>query len=138
MSKVRNTPEPAGWALGAHLARFADQAEASLRAQGVAVPERCSTCAFRAGTWPNGCVTAVMDATKCMIEHVPFMCHHDKAVQTPCAGFLALMADGGPEARPGTAPWPFSDEITSEAAEGPDAARRSLDTVPQGEGGERG
>jgi hypothetical protein len=111
----RNQPEPAGYALGANLARFADDAEARLKADGYEVPERCSTCAFRVGTVPNGCITSVMDATKCMIEHVPFLCHHDKAHKTPCAGFLAIMANGGPDSQPGIAPWPFSDEAARPA-----------------------
>lgn len=109
----RNRPEPAGYKLGAELARFATDGEVRLAAQGVDVPERCSTCAFRVGTLPNGCVTSVMDAMKCMIEHEPFLCHHDKAQRTPCAGFLAIMADAGPESQPGIAPWPFSDEVSA-------------------------
>lgn len=116
----RNKPEAVGYELGAHLARFADQAEAALRARGVQVPERCSTCAFRAGTTPNGCVTSVMDALKCAIEHEPFLCHHDKEHRTPCAGWLAWMADSGRYAKPGVAPWPFSDEIGPVEAANPD------------------
>lgn len=108
--ETRNRPESAGFALGAELARFVDRAESENRLQGFEMPERCSTCAFRAGTAPNGCVTTVMDATKCMIEHIPFMCHHDRSGETTCAGFLAIMADRGPDAVPGIAPWPFSDE----------------------------
>lgn len=114
---VPNRPDPAGYALGEHLARFADQATESLRAQGVEVPERCASCAFRAGTIPNGCVSTVMDATKCLIEHEPFVCHHDKTQRTLCAGYLAIMADEGPDKKPGKAPWPMTrDGSTEEAA----------------------
>jgi len=68
----RVTPE--GRAMGADLARLAD-AECAALARDGEEDERCKTCAFRAGTVPNGCIQTQSDATKAVVEDVPFMCH---------------------------------------------------------------
>jgi len=102
MSTVRNRPEPLGQALGQQLARFADQEKELF-------PPRCASCAFRAGTFPNGCLTTTANAMKCVIEREPFYCHEHRAVDgTPtqlCRGWAMLAK--GPEIA--TAPWPFID-----------------------------
>lgn len=99
MSKSENKPEFDGWALGFHLARFVD-AEPQ-------IAERCFTCAFRQGTDPNGCVTTVMDATKCVMEGVPFYCHERPTKL--CGGYVVLRAATESKTR---VAWPFSDEIS--------------------------
>ena len=96
---IRNRPSPEGRALGKELARLAD-AEPSVFSY-----LRCGTCAFRAGTVPNGCTATLLDAIKCAIEGVPFYCHEDKAGERPCAGWIMLRGDGSVS---GQAPWPFS------------------------------
>lgn len=37
--------------------------------------ERCKSCAFRAGTVPNGCLQTQLDVMKAVAEGIPFMCH---------------------------------------------------------------
>lgn len=103
--------------LGEKLARFADDGYAKLRAGGFEdAPERCASCAFKAGTFPNTkAPETALDALKCLIEHHPFGCHHDKDEHGQptrlCAGYLVITATQvGPAGRPGKAPWPFSDE----------------------------
>lgn len=109
MALVRNTPSPEGYALGEHLDRFCEQEAEKYKGTGLAVPRRCDTCAFRKGTYANGCVPTVMDALKCTAEGVPFMCHeHRKADEPPvCAGWM-LLAEGEKEA---AAPWPFTGGV---------------------------
>jgi hypothetical protein len=107
---VRNRPSANGYALGEHLDRFCEQEIAKYRDGGLAVPRRCNTCAFRKGTAPNGCVPTVMDARKCALEGVPFLCHEHRRQDEPplCAGWL-LLAKREDEA---VAPWPFTKETT--------------------------
>lgn len=119
MAIERNVPTPDGRLLGEQLVRLADKAEAEmLAAQGTA-PRRCASCAFKAGTFPNGCPMTVMDALKCVMEGVPFYCHHsDKDVDGKhvgvCAGYTmsraAVQCGGQPVAGVVLTPWPFSHE----------------------------
>lgn len=108
MAKVRNLPTTEGRELGEQLARFVDKAEQDWREQRGCVPVRCPTCAFKKGSLPNGCVSTVMDATKCLIEKVPFLCHHkiEEGTRTLCAGYLML---AGPTKKPVECPWDFSE-----------------------------
>ncbi len=74
--KNRVTPE--GKALGEQMVRLTELWIAHLAADGEA-DERCKSCAFRAGTVPNGCLQTQMDVLKAVIEKVPFLCHqHDR------------------------------------------------------------
>lgn len=109
---TRNRPTPEGQALGEQLARFADTADASIRAEDPAWPERCTTCAFRLGTIPNGCPTTVMDALKCVTEHIEFQCHERKP-EHPCMGWASLVKTSA--SAPVKAFWPFSDETQEES-----------------------
>lgn len=95
--KKLNEPSREGWELGWHLARFADAAKIQA--------ERCITCAFRSGTYANGCETTVMDATKCIMERVPFYCHEEST--RLCGGYVSLIAESPIKIR---TPWGFSDE----------------------------
>lgn len=107
---VRNQPTPEGIEAGGHLARLADVAMAKALEQFPNHAERCGTCAFRGGTFPNGCVDTVMDALKCVIEAVPFYCHETRkgAARPLCAGFAACAA-ATIDKPIGRAPWPWSD-----------------------------
>lgn len=109
----RNRPTAEGRALGVELARFADAAAA----EHPELPERCRTCAFRLGTVPNGCVTTQMDALKCAIEGIVFLCH-ERPMDGPncpivdgslCAGWRLLRPEPGAPTR--KAFWPFSDDL---------------------------
>lgn len=112
---VPNVPCGTGRSLGAQLARFVDgeeAAEARALARGEAVSrtallERCATCAFRAGTVPNGCLPTVMDAIKCAVERVPFLCHESAPAGGLCAGWVKLTRTGEGNA---VVPWAFSEE----------------------------
>jgi hypothetical protein len=63
-----------GRLLGLFLVKLCEPTIAKLITDGEP-DERCSTCAFRAGTVPNGCEQTVMDAVKCVKEDVVFRCH---------------------------------------------------------------
>ena len=106
---VPNLPTPEGRALGVELARLTDAAESEIRATRSGHPERCGTCAFRAGTIPNGCPSTVMDAIKSLVEIRPFFCHEVRqGEERPlCVGWS--MAIAGNDGTPRVAPWPYSD-----------------------------
>lgn len=106
---------PEGRAVGEQMARLADKACATLAAEGHVADDRCKSCAFRAGTVPNGCLQTQMDAMKAVVEDVPFLCHQKDRKGSICHGWfaaeVALMraeqARGQP--RPvATVPWDFS------------------------------
>lgn len=110
----------------AALLAYADSCEADypllakdLRKEMGFVPARCASCAFKKGTYPNRCLTTTADAMKCVMEHVPFYCHHDVNLKHPettpphslCSGWMMLnRAD-----KPVQVPWKFSDEYKDEA-----------------------
>jgi hypothetical protein len=95
-SGVPNEPTPEGRELGAHFARWADEAEAEQRKQFPDMLPRCNECAFRAGTRPNGCPGTLMDALKCLMELTPFYCHKGvKDGEEPtrlCTGYMVLLS----------------------------------------------
>jgi hypothetical protein len=65
---------PEGVALGVSMAKMYDIAERNLG--DMADPDdRCKSCAFRAGTVPNGCAQTQLDISKCVAENIPFYCH---------------------------------------------------------------
>ncbi len=77
---------PEGRALGASMANLANKASAILALQGEP-DERCKSCAFTAGTVPNGCIQTQMDVLKAVTERVPFMCHQPS--HNVCHGWYA-------------------------------------------------
>jgi hypothetical protein len=85
---IRNEPSPEGREAGFHLARLAWTAREELVAAGVIFEEPCRTCAFRLGTYPNGCAQTILDAIECMREDEEFYCHErpDLPLRV-CAGF---------------------------------------------------
>ena len=109
----RNTPTPEGRELGRHMVRLYEPAIAEIAAEGEP-DERCSTCALRLGTLPNGCPTTLMDLMKCAIEgEVAFMCHDRRRDGQVCHGYFAMRyAHDGKKVA--TMPWKFSDEYTAE------------------------
>lgn len=117
MTVERNVPTPEGRAAGQQLARLCDTSERAMLAEKGAAPYRCASCAFKPGTFPNGCLETVADALKCVVEGVPFYCHHSEKNGAGnhiglCAGYLisraALEARAFPEVK---TPWPFSHEV---------------------------
>ncbi len=107
---------PEGRELGELTARFADAECASLAAQGEP-DERCKTCAFRAGTVPNGCLQTQSDAIKAITDDVPFLCHaHKNSAGTYdqiCYGWfaarrIAIRYEKSSGEKLPTAPWDFS------------------------------
>lgn len=83
-----------GRSLGAVMARIAD-AESVLLAAQDEPDERCVSCAFRAGTVPNGCLQTQLDVYKAISEKVPFLCHaklgSDGKPHAVCHGWFAVM-----------------------------------------------
>lgn len=84
---------PEGKVLGAITSRLADGECASLERDGES-DDRCTSCAFRAGTVPNGCHQTQMDVLKAVAESIPFMCHaHSDDRGRPdkvCHGWFAV------------------------------------------------
>ena len=80
--------------MGKMLSKLADAECAALVANHDEPDERCKTCAFTAGTVPNGCIQTQSDATKAVIEDVPFMCHSHKDARGNydriCHGWFAV------------------------------------------------
>jgi hypothetical protein len=105
---ARVTPE--GRELGENIARLIQPAIEELAAMGE--PDvRCATCAFRAGTVPNGCAQTLMDAMKCVMEGSRvFLCHQDTSHQTVCHGYFAARFAGGAKDR--KVPWDYSPDPT--------------------------
>jgi hypothetical protein len=92
---IKNEPTPEGRALGEQLARLTEVELAKLKPKFPNHAEPCGTCAFRRGTYPNGCLATVMDALKCVVENHDFMCHEHRKGEpmTPCTGwFIAVSA----------------------------------------------
>lgn len=112
---TREDVEAAIRQLGGKLADYADAAEAKIRELGIEPPARCASCAFTRGSVPNTRAPATgLDALKCLIEHHPFGCHHDKGPDglptRLCAAFrMIIAAETGPNLK--TPPWSFSDEL---------------------------
>lgn len=110
---ARVTPE--GREMGEHLVRITEPAIRYLQLQGEP-DERCRSCAFRAGTVPNGCLQTQMDALKAVVEDVPFLCHQHDRKGWPCHGWFAARVailkaereNGGP-LPVASCPWPFSE-----------------------------
>lgn len=91
---VENQATPEGRALGRELARLCDIEEALIRERFPKQHPRCDDCAFRLGTTPNGSAETLMDALKCLYEHVPFYCHKGTRDGEPrhlCAGYAILV-----------------------------------------------
>ena len=110
MSERLNRPTARGRELGKSLAKLADKAEASSGKRFPNQVNRCKTCAFRAGTIPNGCEETLMDAIKCVMEGVSFYCHETKGGDKPlCAGWFQSQGEliGKPKL---PTPWPFTDD----------------------------
>jgi hypothetical protein len=66
-----------GQALGEQMVRLYDIAARRLGDQ-ADEGERCRTCAYRAGTVPNGCAQTQLDISKCTAEGIPFYCHQHR------------------------------------------------------------
>ncbi len=87
----RNRPTPEGRALGVEIARLCDQEEAKqARMLAPTIPERCKTCAFRGGTFPNGCGGTLLDALHCIADGHDFLCHEHGRKGQLCAGYQMM------------------------------------------------
>lgn len=86
---VLNVPTEAGEAMGEQLARFFVQEKLAKGAD----DNRCHDCAFRLGSYPNGCAQTVMDALESCLGGEPFYCHHgivDGEPKRLCEGYKML------------------------------------------------
>jgi hypothetical protein len=111
MKKI-NEPTAEGFQLGYTLAKWVDAEEAKVPLANDRA--RCHNCAFRQGSYPNGSPQTTMDALKCAMEGLPFLCHED---MLPCAGW-ALLRRCAPASKT-KAFWPFSDEPETAASPEP-------------------
>ena len=112
-TKDHSRVTPDGKALGEQMVRLTEPWIAHLAAEGEP-DERCKSCAFRAGTVPNGCLQTQADVLKAVVEKVPFLCHqHDRKGQACHGWFAAMVAMRHAELVKGPAPisscpWEFS------------------------------
>lgn len=92
MSKLRRTmPTEEGKELGLLIGKMTDMAEAESLSKFPNHAERCRSCAFRSGTFPNGCPETLMDAIQCVVDNEPFYCHQNMIDGKPsdiCAGWF--------------------------------------------------
>lgn len=106
----QNKPCAMGKALGAILVKFCEPGIAELEAAGEP-DERCKSCAFRLGTFPNGCLTTVQDAIKSVAEPKLFQCHQTDRKGKPCHGWYASrVARRVAGIADAVCPWPYSDQ----------------------------
>ena len=113
--KDHSRVSPQGKAMGLQMARLADAENANLEREGE-MDERCKTCAFTAGTVPNGCFQTQSDVLKAVVEDKLFMCHAHKDkhgnYDKVCHGWflvrrIADRAEAGGKVLP-KADWDFS------------------------------
>lgn len=113
---VKNRPTPEGRELGEQLARLFEQAFAEQLKQFPDMKQPCKTCAFRRGTFPNGCPDTVFDALKAVMEGDPFMCHHSPKNANGdyteiCIGWFVSYAAAHTNGKPPIkCPYPYSHE----------------------------
>jgi hypothetical protein len=109
IEKIPNRTTPEGIEMGTEMARLTERHVQALVEQGEwKDDERCSSCAFRKGTVPNGCPQTQMDALKSLLEHKAFFCHAVGCVGTKvCAGWFAAV-QGVKHLPKMECPWPFS------------------------------
>jgi hypothetical protein len=100
-TKDHSRTSPQGRTMGRSTARIAELGRARLVALGldaVKAPglrdEMCKSCACRAGTVPNGCLTTQLDVLKCAAEGKPFYCHAPRDGRI-CAGWASVRAQLG-------------------------------------------
>lgn len=87
---VPNLPSREGRELGRLVAQMTEAARPKCERLFPGTPPMCQDCAFRAGTAPNGTVSTLMDAIKCVVEGTPFYCHHGVVDGDPkrlCGGY---------------------------------------------------
>lgn len=120
-TRNRNRVTPEGRAMGEQIVRLTEPTIAALVAEGEP-DERCKSCAFRAGTVPNGCPQTQLDVLKAVVEGVPFGCHQTDRNGRDCHGwYAARVAVRRAEERRGTplaagCPWEFSPPDDHEPA----------------------
>lgn len=104
--------------LGKKLAGWCDDAQPSFAAdfaeQGLPIPQRCSTCAFRLGTVPNRSLSTMV-ALKCVMEQDTFHCHEKGKKDTTCIGWMILVAKDAREGvGPIQSPWEIPEGMPAE------------------------
>jgi hypothetical protein len=120
---------PEGRALGEQMAKLYDIAKERLTAAGETIPrtplteltDRCKTCAFRAGTVPNGCAQTQIDISKCAAEGIPFYCHQHQGQL--CRGWAVTRA-GLRDVLPSMAPLTEDTKLSP-----PDSQRHIVDAA---------
>ena len=88
----RTVPTDEGRECGAMLGLMTDKAEAEVRIKFPNHSGRCKSCAFRSGTFPNGCPETLIQAIACVVSGEPFFCHQQLDAhgepEDICAGWL--------------------------------------------------
>jgi hypothetical protein len=113
--KEHSRVSPEGIKAGLMMVRIVEPTIQKLAADGEN-DTRCKSCAFRAGTVPNGCIQTQLDVTKAVIEDVPFLCHQADRKGQICHGWFAARVAmneasslrGGEVLQIRNCPWEFS------------------------------
>ena len=104
---IRNQRTEEGAELGREMARLCDEAEPRARLRMPALPPRCNSCAFRAGKHlASGSPATQLNAMKCVMEGVEFMCHEPARDGALCSGWAIFML-AKDEADFTAVPWDF-------------------------------
>lgn len=89
MKRDHERVSPEGKSMGLVMVRLVSPAIADMALEGE-LDERCSSCAFRYGTVPNGCLQTQLDVLKAVSEGKRFTCHMKEPVGTvTCHGWYA-------------------------------------------------
>lgn len=116
---IRLNMPPEARLLGETLAGWCDEAQPAYAADfaedGLPVPQRCRTCAFRRGTMANGSLTTMV-ALKCVLEYDTFHCHEKDALtpdgQMLCVGYAIMVtADAKAKRPPIQCPWDVPEGV---------------------------
>lgn len=111
-----------GQALGQQMALLYDIAQRRLGDQ-ADEGERCKTCAYRAGTVPNGCAQTQLDISKCTAEGIPFYCHQRQGEL--CHGWI-ITRTGLADVLPGLAHLTKDTQLSP-----PDSQRHIVDAAEE-------
>lgn len=91
MSLVRNKPTALGREAGSELARLTEVESARLQDAGIPFEEPCAGCAYRRGSYANGCPSTVLEAIYATVEENEiFSCHEVPRRGQVCAGWKIL------------------------------------------------
>lgn len=106
--ETKNHATPEGTQLGSRIAKYCDDLEPKARLKWAEMPPRCLSCAARKGPHlPNNSPYTQLDFIKCVVEEIPFYCHHGERAGALCSGW-AIFNLAQDKSGPVKVPWKFT------------------------------